>query len=217
VEVDVQILSVRINAWVAYACSCGQDTRIAVCLPTQTNLTPEQENILREQGVGLYFTTGNGVIEKIAPNDLALGIQLPLLDSLPRKLRPLLGPAYEQFKRSQWREGFEDACQAFENEARRYLKAGCRSGRIIITTNKGPRNLTSREINRLTMGQLAVTFSQIQNQNHADSVIGQALKKINKDRVGVVHHKSKVGTEKRLRTNVGQHMWIIVAAMKELI
>jgi len=69
----------------------------------------------------------------------------------------------------------------------------------------------------MTMGQLAETFRNIQAQNHADNVIGRALATINRDRVGVAHHKRRKTTERRLRTNVGQHMWTIVAAMKELI
>ena len=69
----------------------------------------------------------------------------------------------------------------------------------------------------MTMGQLADTFANIQNQNQADSLIGQTLKKLNRDRVGVVHHKGKARTETRLRTNVGQHMWAIVAALRRLL
>ena len=66
----------------------------------------------------------------------------------------------------------------------------------------------------MTMGELARTFANIQNQNQTDSLIGKTLQRVNTDRVGVVHHKSKARTEKRLRTNVGQHMWAIVAAMR---
>jgi hypothetical protein len=69
----------------------------------------------------------------------------------------------------------------------------------------------------LTLGQLAEAFGQIQNQNHADSIVGKVLALLNKDRVGVVHHKTKWTTEARLRRNVGKHMWNVVAALKELL
>ncbi|MFL6275240.1 MAG: hypothetical protein ACJ74G_08505, partial [Blastocatellia bacterium] len=160
--------------------------------------------------------TGSGLIERIPPTDLGLGVNLPPLTSLPRKLRTLLGSAYDQFNRSHWREGFEDACQAFENEARRYLKAGIKT-RIKFVTSKGPKTYTDKQIDRLTMGQLATAFSQIHSQNRSDAIVGHALSHINPDRVGVVHHKSKATTEKRLRTNVGQNMSIIIAAMKEML
>jgi hypothetical protein len=229
VEFYTQVLLDRINEWVAYARSSGRDTRVAVCIsPTVRNtkqgrvirepkITSKQERILRKLGVGIYLATRSGLEERVPPNDLALNIQLPSLASLPRKVRELLGPAYEQFNRSQWREGFEDACQAFENAARKYFKHGCspKRRRIVLITRKGPKIPTAKEIGKMTMGGLATAFSQIQSQTHADQVIGATLNRINKDRVGVVHYKSKVRTESRLRTNVGQHMWAIIAALKE--
>ena len=135
-------------------------------------------------------------------------------ESLPQAIRKMLGSTYEQFQRSQWREGFEDACQALERESRKYLKSGMKSGRIKIVTKKGPVTLTAKQVDKLTMGQLADKYAAIQPQNHADGLIGQALKTLNSDRVGVVHHKTKKITEKRLRANVGGHVWTIVATLK---
>lgn len=66
----------------------------------------------------------------------------------------------------------------------------------------------------MTMGTLAKNFAAIQTQNHVDSRIAQALMTINRDRVGVVHHKSRATTERRLRVNVGGHMWAIIAALR---
>ena len=91
------------------------------------------------------------------------------------------------------------------------------SSRIRLVSSTGPRILTDRQIDRLTMGQLALAFSQIQNQNKADAVVSQALNDIYPDRNAVAHHKSKAETERRLRSNVGEHMWTIVKAMKEMI
>jgi len=217
VEVYERISEEKINSWVGYARSSGQDTQIAICVPSSSPLTQDEEYKLRALGVGLYSVEEKNVIERITPRDLGLAIQLPSLASLSRSLRPLLGSAYEQFERAQWREGFEDACQALENQARQYLKTGCKTGRIKLLTNKGSKTLKPRQIDKMTMGQLAKVFTWIQNQNHPDSVIGQALKRINKDRIGVAHHKSKPRTEKRLRANVGKHMWTIIAAMKEMV
>ncbi len=94
------------------------------------------------------------------------------------------------------------------------MRKWTRTGRITVLRKKGPVVLTAKQIDRMTMGDLAAEFARIQNQNHADSMIGQALAKINRDRVNVVHRKSKTTTERRLRVNVGQHMWTIVAALK---
>lgn len=219
VEVSNKLLDEnRLNAWVGYAKSCTKDTRIAICLPPKVIVSPQEENILKTLGVGLYIAQGeNQIMERIPPKDLALQIELPQLASLSRKLQGLLGSAYEQFDRSHWREGFEDACQVFETEARKYLKHGIKISRITIMGSTGPRNPTPQQIDKMTIGQLAKTFSNIQNQNYLDVQIGKTLDVINGDRIGVVHHKAKLKTEKKLRANVGQHMWSMIQVLKQVV
>ena len=217
VELDSQIRRDRLQAWHRYCRSCGKDTRLAVCVPSSAVLPAEELAFLRQNGIGFYAAFADRLDEQNAPADLALNVQLPQLNTLPPGVRQLLGPAYEQFQRTHWREGFEDACQALETESRRYLKKWIRTGRITIIGKRGPLSLSNKQINKMTMGALAGTFKKIQAQNHADTIIGQALATINRDRVGVAHHKKRVATENRLRRNVGQHMWTIVAAMKELL
>jgi hypothetical protein len=208
----------RVEAWVRYARSCGKDTRVAICVPHTVALSNSEVGKLSASGVGLYTVMADSVVEQCLPADLALNVALPEPRSLSKEVKTKLGSAYEKFNRQQWREGFEDACLALEVEARRYLAKWSRTGRIRILGKKGvPGTLTTQEINKLTMGQLAVTFDRIQAQNHTDSLVAKALRRINKDRVGVVHHKGRAVVEKRLRTNVGQHMWVIVAALKEMV
>jgi hypothetical protein len=204
----------KLDEWIRYARSTSRDTRIAVCLPHTAKLTVQQMAKLQDKGLGLYVAAPQRVVERIVPADLALNVALPQLHSLQPGVRELLGSAYEQFSHTHWREGFEEACQALEAQARRYLNRWSRTGRIMVSRKKGPVLLTAKQINRMTMGDLASDFAKIQNQNHADSMIGQALARINKDRVNVVHRKKKYTTEKRLRSNVGQHMWTIVAALR---
>jgi hypothetical protein len=217
VEVDSKVQLQRLEDWVGYCRSSGRDTRLALCVPSSADLSASDLNKLQERGVGLYLVSPDAVVERLVPRDLGLNIALPELAREHVRVRELLGSSYEQFGRAQWREGFEDACQALESQARRYLKKWTRSGRIRILRPSGPIALTNKQINRLTMGQLAREFSNIAAQNHADSVIADALSRINTDRVGVVHHKGRAVTERRLRTNVGQHMWVIVAAMREMV
>lgn len=217
VELDSQLRRERLEAWIRYCKSCGKDTRLGICLPSTMAVPAGEVASLRQKGIGLYAAFDDRLDESIAPADLALNVQLPEANTLAPGIRQVLGTAYEQFQRTQWREGFEDACQGLETEARRYLKKWTRTGRIKILRKKGPVTLTNAQIDRMTMGQLAEAFRDIQAQNQADNVIGRALATINRDRVGVVHHKRKKVTERRLRANVGQHMWTIIAAMKELI
>jgi hypothetical protein len=209
-------LTKRLDEWVRYARSTSKDTRVAVCLPHNADLTHRQMAALQDKGVGLYVAFRSRVVEQIVPADLGLNVALPELESLSPRVRSLLGDAYEQFAHTHWREGFEDARKVLEAEGRRYLNHWSRTGRITVMRKKGPIRLTAKQINRMTIGDLASDFARIQNQNHADSVIAQALVRINKDRVNVVHKKKKKTTEKRLRSNVGQHMWTIVAALKHI-
>jgi hypothetical protein len=213
VEVDNKVRPGRVDDWLSYGRSCTKDTRVALCLPSSTIVTAPQHAELQSKGAGLYTVLPAGVIESIPPQDLGINLQLPRLSGT---LRGLLGSAYDQFKRSQWREGFADACQVLEVESRAYLKRGSKQGRIQVIRKAGAVVLTSKVIDKMTLGGLATAFASIQTQNHADAIIGRSLAAINRDRVGVSHFKGKANVEQRLRRNVGQHMWTIVGALKVL-
>jgi hypothetical protein len=117
---------------------------------------------------------------------------------------------------SEWREGFEEACNAFEEEARRYLKRWSKTGRVKIQTKHGPKQLTPTEINKLTMGALRDKFTHILGPTLLDSMIEEALEKVNPDRVERIHRRRAKRTESRLRSNVGRHMWLIVNVLKRM-
>ena len=218
IEIDSRIRLDRLGDWARYCMSSNGDTRIALGLPGNATTSPEEEQELRARGIGLYRRMADGVVELVPPKDLALRVELPQLRSLPPSVRAMLGSVYEQFNRSNWREGFEEACQAVEVEARKYLKRDFRRGRIVFITPKGNvRKWTEAYIEGMTMGQLVEAFGSIQSQNYTDSQVGQVLNQLNKDRIGVVHHKTKPTTEQRLRRNVGRNMYRVVAALKALL
>jgi hypothetical protein len=98
------------------------------------------------------------------------------------------------------------------------LKDGISRGRIIVGNRVGnPVDAKPKQIDGMTMGELATTFNNIITQNYSDTVIARALVMLNKDRTNVAHRKVKAATEARLRKNVGQHMWVVVTALKELL
>jgi hypothetical protein len=216
VEVWERIQPARMEAWTAFARSATEDTRFAVCLPTATKCTPAEEKFIRDQGIGLYRCGEGELVEIFAPKDLAINVSLPRLADLPTKVRKLLGSAYELFDRSQWREGFDDACKILENTARKYFQTGCDRGRIKLI-QKGKTVIPSRAaIRKLSLGGLATAFSEIQGQNYTDAIVGKTLDRTNPDRVESTHRKLHLRTEKRLRDHVGHHMWAIIEALKEL-
>ncbi len=44
--------------------------RVAVCVSEKVSISTDHERILKDQGIGLYIATENGVLERIAPGDL---------------------------------------------------------------------------------------------------------------------------------------------------
>jgi hypothetical protein len=218
VEVHGRVPIERIRNWVRYCGSCAEDSQVALCIPADAPVKAAELTELQKLRVGLYVATADAVAEQLAPADLALRVSLPALSSLPVTVRRELGPVYEQFDRNQWREGFREATQVLEQRARKYLRRGIKSTRITVLDKKGAvRTLTSAEIDKMTLGALAAAFANIQTPSQGDNIVAQALAQVNPDRVGIAHFKGKKTSEKRLRTNVGRHMWSMVAALKELL
>lgn len=211
IEVVTQIERQRLVEWVGYGKSAGQDFRVSFAVSAAAGLRAEVRDELAEAGAGLFELDGDGCEERVVAQDLSLNVELPPLASMPQPVRRLLGPAYEHFDRGNWRESFEAAAQALEEEARRYLK---RHMTRVIFVGKP---VTTQLINRMTLGALAKSFQRIQNQNLDDKQIGATLDVINKDRIGVVHHRGRKRAENRLRVNVGRHMWAICGAMKHVV
>ena len=179
--------------------------------------TGKQDRQLKELGVGLLLIGDGEASEMIAAKDLAVSVVLPGVKTLPRRLQTMLGPVYDHFDRTEWREGFQEACLVLEDAARKHLWKGVQAGRIVIVSKSGKQEqLTKKKIDRFTMGDLADRFGRIVQQTRADRVIGDALKQVNPSRVGVVHHKRKAAAEKKLRRNVGSQMWLIIGALKEI-
>lgn len=212
-EVVASLIGERMKLWVAYGKSCGHDFRVTLAAPSGANFTTADRDNLQLSGVGFLEVSGETCQERLAPVDLSINVELPALASLSGDVRELLGGAYDQFNRGNWREGFEAAAQSLEAAARRYFKRHLKSGRIVVVGTA----VTTRDVDKMTLGRLAGTFERIRNQNVADTQIAETLDAINKDRIGVVHHRGKRRAEARLRTNVGKHMWAIVAAMKYVV
>ena len=217
VEVNAKVPQASLDDWVRFAASASSDTEVALCLPNTININSSSMTFLQLRRIGLYVASAETCNERLAPADLALKVALPEISQLPRKVRELLGPVYEQFERAQWREGFKDACQVLEEQARRHLKKGIHSSRIVVLDKSGnAKPLTDKTIDKMTLGALAIAFANIKTPNSADDLIAKSLMSINPDRVASTHHKVKKSTERSLRRNVGKHMWTIIAALKEL-
>jgi hypothetical protein len=207
----------RSDAWLRYGRSTNRDVRAGIVIPSSTRSDTKTLRGLREKGLGIYSCHDGVLTEACAPRDLAVNVELPELRTLPFWVRQRMGPCYDQFSRTEWREGFESACVALEIECRRYLWSGLRRKRIQVLGGGGaPRSLTKDRVDRMSLGQLGVAYGNIDLPNQKDGQLATLLDKINDDRVAVAHHRRRAATEQSLRRNVGQHMWDIVGAMKLL-
>jgi len=221
IELVIEITSTqflqKLDSWTRFGKSCGYDLRVLICVPENSPPSIKDQDQIRTKRCGLCIISGIGVTTVIYPHDLAIGIALPERHTLPKKLKSLLGSAYDQFDQTYWREGFDEACKVFEIEARRYLRHWMRTGRIQLIGKKKPRMLTGPQVAKLTMGQLAGAFRQIVAKTRIDSQIERALVAINDDRVLRTHHKDKKITESSLRKNVGRHIWTIMETLKLIV
>lgn len=219
VEIVDKLDQSRVSEWVAYCRAVSVDTRIALGMPEEVAPSMQDVSRLQELGVGLYLVGAASVKESLVPTDQGMhGSQatLPELATLPHSVRVLLGPAYEQLTTGDWRGAFQDACQAFEDDARRYLKHWSKTTRIKIQRKGGPEILSRAEIERFTMGQLAKAFADILSPNQVDSIIAQTLQAVVGDRNRLTHKKRKAHTEARLRRNWRGHFWKIVGALRAI-
>jgi hypothetical protein len=217
VEIQPRVEIERIRTWVGYAKACPRDTRVVIAVPDAVTLKPAVEQELVSLGVGVVVCSDLRAYEKLLAKDQSISIQLPGLRTLPVGVRRILAPTYEKFNRGEWREAFRSGCQVLETEARTHLKEGVSRGRIRFVNDQGRTvNLTPNGIGRLPAGGLARAYGQIVSPNHAESLVEQALKQLNEDRVRLIHYENKPSTETRLRRNVGKHMFVIINALKAL-
>lgn len=209
----------QLEEWVSLAKSMSTDFRIAVCIPHQNSQRQLGKHYLRLQqlGVGVYVTDAGTVTGLTEAVDQNIKVTLPDLARQPHAVRKVLGQAYEHFKAGRWRDCFDEACTALEQEVRPYFKKAIQSGRLTVFDASGKaKNPSPQRIDSMTLGQLAHTLGQAHPLNGTDTQIQKALMQINGDRVGAAHKNKQAATERRLRKNVGLHMHAIVQAVREL-
>lgn len=204
--------SKSIDAWIQYCKSCNRDTRLVFA----TDRTPSAQEIqhLHQHRVGLVVFADGRLAELQPAHDLAVKIGLQDLAEFDAKLRRWIAPIYEKFDRGEWRDGFDDACSLLEEKARDYFIEYSKSGRIQVLRKTGPLKLEKKKIEKLSLGQLKDEFQKIVSPTGDDKKIGDSLQRINPDRILSVHKKGRASTEKRLRSNVGHHMWVIIGVLQ---
>lgn len=211
VEVLSEIDPDRIDEWKCCCNACETDTRMMFFATRQT--AANVMALLAKHKMGLIHFVDGIRTPMLESSDIAFQIALPALSGLPKPLRADLGPAYENFEKGNWREGFEDACIALENRARLYLWQAINSGRLTIYAKGKPKNPAKGAVLKMTLGALGITFKNAAPVNHLDSIIGELIAKINRERVKVAHKKYK--EEKTLRQKAPLHTVSIISCLKK--
>lgn len=217
VDVTADFRESTVDAWIAYAKTRDHETSLALLVRTPPGLTMEEVAALRAKKVGLYSYGDGQITELVPPADLAVNISLPSLSQLQAADRKKLQPCFDKIDRGEWIDGFRDACQVLENKARELLKDGVRRSRISFVSEKGKsRNYTIARIGKMTQGQLAHAYGEIQNPTQLDIVLERALMRVNGARVKAVHKTHTAKNDAKIRVQVGQHLWTIVSAFKQI-
>lgn len=218
VEVLRTIKKASVQRWISCCRSRSAETYYSLVIPENAAaLKTDLLAWLRAEGVGIYISSPAGITELAAPRDLALNLSLPSLDGESRSLRLALAPVYDLFQRGDWFNGFRDACQLLESRARRHLEERVNAAQVSFVTKDGnSKSYSVARVRKLTLGQLAVAYSEIVLPTAKDQKIARALAEVNPDRVGAVHKTDSKSVRTRLRRNVGAHMWMLVNGLREL-
>lgn len=214
IDVSNRFEEARLLAWAAFGQSMSTDTQIAVV--TKSGSQVEKKGAwLRRNKIGLYVRDGADIVEVIAPQDLSVQMKLPDLGKASASCRKALGPAFDQIHRGAWREGFESACQALEQLARRHVIESIEAPRLQFREKNGtPVRVTKDQVKKMTLGQLAFLMVKASPMNAQDSTLSKALPRINKARVDVAH--KKYAREAALRKSVGALIWVIFNAVQAM-
>ncbi len=217
--VDAKPSKEHIREWRAFCSSQSRDSRYAIGIRLGGHIGAEDLASLQSDGVGVLAVDKDySVVELSNPHDLALNLNPPTLTAYPNRVRKALGPAWEELRRGNWREGFDSACIALETEVRKYLKRHIRSGRLTFLTASGrPKTFTEASIDRMTMGQLKDAFGLVVKPNHADSMLFGVLSDLNPDRILVAHRRGESAAETRLRRKVPRHLWSIARGVEQAV
>lgn len=204
----------KLEEWARYAKAQSHDTRIAAAVPASCDLSPYVAR-LSTLGVGLYVCGNDGMQEILEPIDQAFQTGIPSLRGQPHRVQKALGSSIEKCRRGHMFDGFEEGCVALEVAARKHLAASITAGRIVITSRRGV-TTTASDVLSMSMGQLKDIYARIPTPTHGEQTVAAVLKTINQDRITIAHYRDDATRIGRLRKNLGNHLWLILSAMREI-
>lgn len=216
VEVMAEYSPTVVDAWIAYSKTRDNETAVVILVRTPPGLPMDVVTALRAKRVGIFSFGENGIVEVTAPSDLAVNIAIPSLDGLKSCYKSKLRICFDKMVGGEWLDGFRDACQVLEESARELLRDGMKRGRVAFVKRGKRTNYVASRIGRMTLGQLAHAYAEVQNPTQVDVAMRRALEMINGARIKVVHQTSKARNNAGVRVRVSQHLWTIVSALRQV-
>ncbi len=205
-----------IEAWIAYAKTRDHETSLALLVRNPPGLPMDEVAALKTKRIGLFSYADGAISELVPAADLAVNIALPSLIGLKPAYKSKIQTCFDKIDRGEWVDGFRDACQVLEDCSRELLKDGVVRGRVSFV-KKGKAIAYSRgKINKMSQGQLAHAYSEVQNPTQVDIVLTRALMRVNDARIKAVHRTQTAKNNAKIRLQVGQHLWTIVSALRQI-
>ena len=219
VEAIADFEKTRIKRWVDFCKSQTTDSRLCVVAYRPDGLEPQLIEFAGTHNVGLMVHNDANLVTMRPPVDLAVHAALPDLGDLKRSVRPILAPAFQKFAEGDWRDGLFAAYGEVEEAARSYLEDEIATGRIVLhqRVRRQRVQVTTADVQRMTLGKLAEMFGRIPNATHKEARIHQTLSLINDTRVGLAHRRRRAEVEVQVRTNAGQHIHAVTNCLEELL
>ncbi len=207
----------ELESWISFCRSCDEDVRIALYTPKLENLGMRCLKFCQKWGIGIYTLEGDDFKMMVNEIDLAFQGELPDRKSLGTPTQRLLGSAYDEYSRGNWREGFGKAVEVLEEQSRKYLRKEAKGGMCKYQAGKKVKILAASEVNKMSLGAIKDVVCGITPQNSLNANLCSALRKLNPTRIAKVHNPNSTATEKNLRKRVGRDMWLIVNMVKQLV
>ena len=209
--VDSCIDTDRLVLWSGFGRSASSSTQVVLCVSENVSCDATVLAKIKKLGIGFQTVSSAGVVAEVAaPADLSMHVELPPLKRHRPAMRRKLAKVHSKFEQGDWKDGFEKACKIIEHSARGYLTKYAKAGWVQVVGKKGvAKTISSKDVQGMPLGALKDIFCGKLMPTHLDSLLCAGLKKLNVDRINVAHDKLNAQTERRLRQNVGKHMWTI--------
>jgi hypothetical protein len=212
IEVTDALDERRLNEWVIYGKGCGQDIRVVICIEAACEARDSIVVFATTNGLGVYVVDEGVMRELLEPRDLSANVVVPDLSGEDQWIRSALGPAVEEYERTNWQDGLRSATRGFEELCRTRLVQLQQQGAHFAPVPKRKRPPSGDQIERAPLGTIKIFFSMITPSTAETSTIIRVIDVIRDPRNDISH---KNDTPEH-RTQAVKLLYVILRGAREL-